>query len=95
MSPGSLLYQPQPGNWASYSAALTLINPSSSPMNWSISLPHDLRVWGPTSGTLAPNSNSTKLEILYFGRGNGGSQTQTQTITLEPGNVQVAVTIKP
>jgi hypothetical protein len=94
VSPGSLLYQPQPGNWRSYGAALTLINPTSSPLNWSISLPHDLRVWGPTSGTLSPNSNNTKLEIIYVSRGSGNGQAQTQTITLEPGNVHVTVTIR-
>jgi RNA polymerase sigma factor (sigma-70 family) len=98
VSPASLLYQPQPGNWASFSAALTLINPTSSPMNWSISLPSNLRVWGRSSGTLAPNA-SDRLEIMYTGsshsgNGNANGQAQTETITLQPGNVHVNVTIQ-
>jgi RNA polymerase sigma factor (sigma-70 family) len=98
VSPASLVYQPQSGNWATFSSALTLINPTSSPMNWSVSLPSNLRVWGPTSGTLAPNS-SDRLELMlagygHPGNGNGNGQTQTETLTLQPGNVHVTITIQ-
>jgi len=63
-------------------------------MTWSISLPSNLRAWGPTSGTLAGNS-SARLQIMYLGSGHGAGngQTQTETITLQPGNVTVNVTI--
>jgi RNA polymerase sigma factor (sigma-70 family) len=98
VSPASLLYQPQSGNWATFSTALTLTNSTSSPMNWSVSLPSNLRVWGPSSGTLAPNSSdSLKIMLADYGRpgnGNGNGQTQTETLTLQPGNVHVTVTIQ-
>jgi hypothetical protein len=99
VSPGSLLLQSS--GHGGYGGQLTLINPTSSDMNWSISLPQGLAVWGPTSGTLQPNSDNTKLWIYATGghgggQGSGQGQGQgqtTETITLEPGNVQVTVTI--
>jgi hypothetical protein len=98
VSPASLLIQPQGGNFASYGATLTLINPTGATMNWSISLPSDLRIFGPSSGTLAPNA-SHGLRVMYMGSGHGGQgggngQAETETITIQPGNVHVSVTIQ-
>ena len=99
VSPGSLLLTQQ--RWGNvYAGVLALINPTSSPMNWSVSLPSGLKVWGSqTSGQLPANSNEqTKLYIYYISQGQGqapgqGQQSTTETITLQPGNVRVQVTI--
>jgi RNA polymerase sigma factor (sigma-70 family) len=97
VSPGSLLLTQQ--RWGGgYGGWLALINPTNAPMNWSISLPSNLGIWhNQTSGQLPAFSNEqTRLYIFYAGRGQGqgqGQQSVTETITLQPGNVQVQVTI--
>lgn len=95
VSPGSLLLTQQ--RFGGYGGLLALINPTGAPMNWSISLPSDLAVWGnQTSGQLPAHSNEhTRLYIMYTGHDHGQGQPPrtTETITLQPGNVQVQVTI--
>jgi hypothetical protein len=79
-----------------YDGWLTLINPTSSDMSWSMSLPQGLATWGNVvSGTLQPNSGNTRLYIFttWGHHGHHQGQSETQTITLQPGNVQVTVTI--
>jgi hypothetical protein len=80
-----------------YAGWLTLTNPTSSDMAWSISLPQGLATWGHVvSGTLQPDSGKTRLLIYTSSDGRHGHQQdqgQTQTITVQPGNVQVTVTI--
>ena len=79
-----------------YAGSLTLSNPTSGAMAWSMSLPSGLAAWGNmTSGTLQPGA-STRLVIYTAWSGRHGhpqDQGQTRTITLQPGNVQVTVTI--
>jgi RNA polymerase sigma factor (sigma-70 family) len=101
VSPGSL--QLSSDRNGSYAGLLTLTNPTSSDMPWSISLPEGLATWGNVvSGTLQPSSGNqtdagkTRLLIYTTSGGRHGhqqDQSQTQTITLQPGNVQVTVTI--
>jgi RNA polymerase sigma factor (sigma-70 family) len=93
VSPGSL--QLSPDMSGGYGGWLTLANSTGSAMSWSMSLPQGLASWGNVvSGTLAANSSSTRLYIFTtWGGRHGHQQAQTQTITLQPGNVQVTVTI--
>jgi RNA polymerase sigma factor (sigma-70 family) len=94
VSPGSLQLTPDMGG--GYDGWLTLINPTSSDMSWSMSLPQGLATWGNVvSGTLQPNSGNTRLYIFttWGHHGHHQGQSETQTITLQPGNVQVTVTI--
>jgi len=95
VSPQSL--QLTAGMNGGYGGWLTLSNPTSSDMSWSMSLPSGLATWGNmTSGTLQPNSSGTRVYIYTSWGGHHGrqqAQASTQTITLQPGNVQVTVTI--
>jgi hypothetical protein len=95
VSPGSLELSPDMAG--GYVGTLTLINPTSGNMSWSMSLPQGLASWGDeVSGTLKPSSSNTRL-VIYTTRSGGHehqqSQSRTQAITLQPGNVQVTVTI--
>jgi hypothetical protein len=80
-----------------YDGWLTLSNPTGSEMQWSMSLPQGLATWGNVvSGTLQPSPGSTRLYIFTTWGGRHGhqqGQSGTETITLQPGNVQVIVTI--
>jgi len=93
VSPASLQLAPAMGG---YAGSLTLSNPTSSAMPWSMSLPEGLAVWGNgTSGTLQPGASTRLLIYTSWGgrHGHQQEQSQTETITLQPGNVQVTVTI--
>jgi DNA-directed RNA polymerase specialized sigma24 family protein len=89
--------------WGAYSGSITLSNPASAPVSWSVSLPPDLHPGSSASGTLAPGQ-SYQVSIIYYqhGGGNGNSNAvngagghgpRTETVTVQPGNIQVAVTI--
>jgi RNA polymerase sigma factor (sigma-70 family) len=95
VSPGSLQLSPDMGG--GYDGWLTLSNPTGSEMQWSMSLPQGLATWGNVvSGTLQPSPGSTRLYIFTTWGGRHGhqqGQSGTETITLQPGNVQVTVTI--
>jgi RNA polymerase sigma factor (sigma-70 family) len=94
VSPGSL--QLTPSMNGSYGGWLTLVNSTSSDMTWSMSLPAGLAAWGnEDSGTLQPKSSNTRLYIYttWSDRHHQQAPSQAQTITLQPGNVQVTVTI--
>ena len=84
--------------WGAYAGTITLSNTTSAPLRWSVILPPDLRVGGgwnmPSSGTLAPGQ-ATAVSIYYQRAGNGRSSraTRTETVTVNPGDVQVTVTI--
>jgi hypothetical protein len=93
VSATSLTLQQQ--DWGGYSGTLTLTNPTNSAIGWSVSIPggSHLTVWGQDSGQLQPGQQTT-LHIYLQGRhGNGGGQASTAVLTINPGNIQVSVTI--
>jgi RNA polymerase sigma factor (sigma-70 family) len=91
-SPGNL--QLTPDMSGGYAAWLTLTNSTGSDMSWSMSLPPGLATWGNvTSGTLQKSGDTRLYVFTTWGGRHGHQQGQTQTITLQPGNVQVTVTI--
>jgi RNA polymerase sigma factor (sigma-70 family) len=94
VSPGSLTLTLN--QWGFYSGTLTLANTTGASLTWSVSLPPDLHIGGgwnmPTSGTLAPGQS--KQVMIWADRPrNGNHASRTEMVTLNPGNVQVAVTI--
>ena len=89
VSPTSLTIDTHGGN------AMTLNNPSSAPVSWSVSIPagSHLAVGGPTSGQVQPHQSvRVYLYASYHGRHSSGSSS-TVVVTVNPGNVQVTVSI--
>jgi RNA polymerase sigma factor (sigma-70 family) len=79
-------------HWGGYGGTLTLTNPTGSAISWSISIPGSshLAVWGQTSGQLQPRQQTT-LYIYLDSR--AANQPSTAVITIDPGTIQVSVTI--
>jgi DNA-directed RNA polymerase specialized sigma24 family protein len=82
-----------------FSGAFTLTNPSGSSVSWSVSVAGGSHVgaW-PNSGRLAPGSSTTVNVYAQDHHGDGNSSAgsgggQTVVLTIEPGNIQVSVTI--
>jgi hypothetical protein len=78
--------------WGGYGGVLTLTNPTSSAVGWSIAIPGSshLAVWGPSSGQLPAGRQAT---LFIYLEGWGGNQPSTDVVTIDPGNIQVSVTI--
>ncbi|MCW2934420.1 MAG: sigW 2 [Actinomycetia bacterium] len=80
-----------------YGGTLTLTNPTGSAINWSTSIPDGshLAIWGSSSAKLRPGQKATLYIYLQgrSGRGDGNSQPATAVVTINPGNIQVSVTI--
>ncbi|HEY6788914.1 MAG TPA: hypothetical protein VI365_16535, partial [Trebonia sp.] len=76
-----------------YVGSLTLTNPAGGAIDWSVSIPDGshLAVWGPRSAQLQPGRNVTLY--IYQQSGGGSSQPSTAVVTIDPGNIQVSVTI--
>ncbi|HEX3961131.1 MAG TPA: RNA polymerase sigma factor [Trebonia sp.] len=84
-------------HWGAYGGTLTLRNPTGSAIGWSVSIPDGshLALWGPRSAQLQPGKTAT-LSFYLQGRpsgGSGNSQPSTAVVTIDPGNIQVSVTI--
>jgi len=79
-------------HWGGYGGTLTLTDPTSSAVGWSISIPSSshLAVWGQSSGQLQPGQQTT---LYIYLEGRGASQPSTAVVTIDPGNIQVSVTI--
>jgi len=79
-------------HWGGYGGVLTLTNPTGSAVSWSISIPggSHLAVWGPGSGQLQPGQQTT---LYIYLNSRGASQPSTTVVTVNPGNIQVSVTI--
>jgi RNA polymerase sigma factor (sigma-70 family) len=79
-----------------FGGTTTLTNPTGSAIDWSISIPggSHLAVWGPDSAQLQPGQKVT-LYIYLQGRpgDSGKSKPSTAVVTIDPGNIQVSVTI--
>ena len=80
-------------------SALTLTNPSGAAVNWSVAIPSGSRLaaWGPTAGQLQPHQSvRVYLHAQYGhgdGNGHGNGNPSTVVVTVNPGNVQVTVSI--
>ncbi|HEY6792035.1 MAG TPA: sigma-70 family RNA polymerase sigma factor [Trebonia sp.] len=76
-----------------YVGSLRLTNPTGGAIDWSVSIPDGshLAVWGPRSAQLQPGRNVTLY--IYRQSGGGSSQPSTAVVTIDPGNIQVSVTI--
>ena len=76
--------------WGGYGGTLTLSNPTGSTIDWSISAQgaSNVVVW-PNQGQLSAGQ-STELNVGWRGWGN---QSSTEVVIINPGNIQVSVTI--
>ena len=88
VTPTSLTLQQ---SWGGSSGRLELTNPTSSAIDWSISIPggSHLAVRGPSSGQLQPGQQA---RLFIYQQGWGGDRS-TAVVTINPGNIQVSVTI--
>jgi RNA polymerase sigma factor (sigma-70 family) len=83
-------------HWGAYAGTTTLANPTGSAINWSVSIPagSHLAVLGGRSTQLQPGQKATLYIYLQGRAGSGGnSQPSTAVVTIDPGNIQVSVTI--
>jgi RNA polymerase sigma factor (sigma-70 family) len=89
----TLAWYPQYGV---YGGEITLTDTTSATVSWSVSLPPDLHIGGfhaQSSGSLSAGQRATVIIYAERNRQGGNNGSRTEMVTLQPGNVQVSVTI--